>query len=387
MRYGRLILGALVILAALWIIIGEQMSGASANAFVNARLSTLRAPVAGVVAMPERELGSGVSTGEELARVSDSLVDSVRLDDLMMEEGYFAAEALRLDALRMDTRDVIEALNERAERYATERIAELELRLDHARARLALLEAGAEEGALEAQMDQGLSGDPGDTQSAGISLEYARERVGVLEIALRAARAGTFLGDGYNDAPHAEQRRIELQSVLAEHDLALQAAVARLTTLRERIASERLRVNRFRGSALTATVDGQMWEVLVADGETVERGQDVLRLVDCSSLFVTVSVSEGIYNRLRVGDNAVFRFMGDSRRFNGSVIRLAGSGAETIYQNLAVAPGQRHLERYDVALLVPELRLNPEIGCAIGRTGRVFFDARPLDRLRDLFVR
>ena len=40
---------------------------------------------------------------------------------------------------------------------------------------------------------------------------------------------------------------------------------------------------------------------------------------------------------------------------------------------------------YDVALIVPGLNQHPELGCAVGRTGRVFFDARPLDWLRGIF--
>jgi hypothetical protein len=50
-----------------------------------------------------------------------------------------------------------------------------------------------------------------------------------------------------------------------------------------------------------------------------------------------------------------------------------------------VAPSARHLERFDVAVAVPGLQEDPELACAIGRTGRVFFDARPLDWLRGLF--
>ncbi|TVR09577.1 MAG: HlyD family efflux transporter periplasmic adaptor subunit [Salinarimonadaceae bacterium] len=385
MKYGRLIFGAIIAVVALWIIVGEQLSGASADAFVNARLSTLRAPVAGVLSVPERELGAQVVRGEELAQVSDRLVDSVRLDDLLLEEGLFAAEANRLAALRADTEAAIEELSARAERYGSERTAELELRLVHARARLGLLDGGAVEGEVEQLLDEGQSGDPGDSRVTGISLEYARERVGALEIALRAARAGAYLGDGYNDAPHSEQRLTELRSELAETGAAFEAAEARLVALRDRLDRERLRVNRFVGAALSATVDGTIWETLAADGETVQRGQEVLRLVNCGSVIVTLSVTESVYNRLSIGDAAMFRFTGDSRRFDGSVIRLAGSGAQTIYDNLAVAPSERHLERYDVALLAPGLRDDPE-GCAVGRTGRVFFEARPLDRLRDMFA-
>ena len=69
---------------------------------------------------------------------------------------------------------------------------------------------------------------------------------------------------------------------------------------------------------------------------------------------------------------------------SANLARLAGSGAETVYRNLAVAPSQRHLQRYDVAVDVPGLAEDAGLACAIGRTGRVFFAARPLDWLRGL---
>lgn len=67
------------------------------------------------------------------------------------------------------------------------------------------------------------------------------------------------------------------------------------------------------------------------------------------------------------------------------MLRLAGAGAATVYRNLAVAPSSKHLERYDVTLLVSGLKDDPELACAVGRTGRVFFERRPLDWLRRLF--
>lgn len=143
-----------------------------------------------------------------------------------------------------------------------------------------------------------------------------------------------------------------------------------------------MRLNLLSGAAVQSTANGQLWEILAADGEIVQRGQDVLRLADCDRVIVTLSVSENVYNRLKIGDSAAFRLSGDGRSFVGTIIRLAGSGAATVYENLAVAPSQRHLERFDVALLVPALRNDADLRCAIGRTGRAFFEARPLDVLR-----
>lgn len=387
MRYTRLLLGFVVIVLALWVISYEQMTGASADAVVNARLSTLRAPIAGTITLPPRTLGASVNVGEELGTISDPLADTVRLNDLVMERGIAAAELARLDQQLADSDAGIETLKAREASYRSHRIAEIETRLSHAKARLALLEqvSGAGGGIAAALLDQGQSGAQGDPPVDGIALDHARERVAVLEISLEAAKAGIFLGDGYNDAPYAEQRRNELATQRAGQGAERDMAAARLKAIEDRLSQERVRVAQLSGEPIKATAGGQVWEILAGNGETVQRGQDVLRLLNCDSAIVTLSVTQSTYNDLRVGQKAVFHLDGDGRNFAGSVIRLAGSGAATIYRNLAIAPSEKHLQRYDVAVLVPALRELPELRCAVGRTGRVFFDRRPLDWLRDFW--
>ena len=214
-----------------------------------------------------------------------------------------------------------------------------------------------------------------------LELEDARQRATMAEIALSSAREGVFLGDGYNDAPYSEQQSTELSLRLALLQAELAGEEDRAVAIDERLGAERLRVNRLGSSELVSNVDGRVWEVLAGSGETVQRGQDIMKLIDCEATIVTLSVSEGVYNRLSVGDSAVFRASG-GRTFAATITRLAGSGAETIYRNLAIAPSERHLQRYDVTLLSPELRESADLGCAVGRTGRVFFEPRPLDFLR-----
>ena len=389
MIYARAVLGIAIVGIALWIIVAEQMSGVSADATVNARLVTLRAPVAGELSMPLRGLGGQVARGEQIAALRDPLVDAVRLDDLAMERALAEAAVARFATLAGETRAIMDRLEARAARFRDERTEELEVRLAFARERLEILEAGAEIAGADGDVSLALEDDtprqPLEPRLPPLWLSYARERVETLEIALRAAREGVFLGDGYNDAPNAEQRLTELQSELAAQAAQLAEAEATLAAFAARENAERRRVNRFGGAGLVAPVDGIFWEVLAADGETVQRGDPVARLLDCGSTMVTLSVTEAVYNRLSVGDPAVFRPRGQRDTFDGTVERLAGAGAATIYRNLAIAPSQRHLERHDVTLSVPGLRADPELGCAVGRTGRVFFDARPLDRLRALW--
>ncbi|EIE48727.1 Curdlan synthesis protein [Citreicella sp. 357] len=388
MKPLRLILSIALIALALWVIIAEQMTGASANAVVNAPVVTIRADTAGDLSLLDRPFGARVQQGETIASVDDPLVDTVRLNDLAMEQGFAEAEVARLEADLKSTRDMRDSLNARAATFRVARLEELRARLSHARLRLAILEGGE----LPEETDQkviDLVGDlydrlPQEPRLAPLILDHARERVEVLEIALKAAESGVFLGDGYNDSPNAEQRATELETVITGLENSLVEARSRYDAIATRGQRESLRVNALRGGVITSPVNGIYWEILQADGVNIQRGDPILRLVNCDATLVTLSVTERVFNSLRIGEPATFRLTGREKVFNGTVARLAGAGAATIYNNLAVAPSQKHLERYDVALLVPGLTADVERGCSVGRTGRAFFDGRPLNWFRAL---
>lgn len=388
MKYSRPVIGILLILLSIWVIVGEQMSGASADAVVNAPIVTIRAPVAGNLTIPERQLGGRVTQGEVLASIEDPIADRVRLNDLLMEVRLEEAARAQIAELLAETGAIRDDLNRRADIFRTNRLEELQTRLTHARSRLAILEqeqaAVPDPRLLEAveEDDQRLPAEP---RLDALVLDHARERVAILQIALNAAQQGVFLGDGYNDAPNAEQRSVELRSEIAALNTRLAEADARVTAVGERADRERLRVNSQIGGDLQSPVTGIFWDVLQADGVNVQRGDPLLRIVDCSSTVVTLSVTERTYNDLAVGQPARFRLAGSSEVHDATVARLAGSGAATIYQAMAVAPSQKHLERFDVALIVPALRDGGADNCVIGQTGRAFFETRPLDGLRGLF--
>jgi hypothetical protein len=126
-----------------------------------------------------------------------------------------------------------------------------------------------------------------------------------------------------------------------------------------------------------------LWDALANNGEFVNKGQNILRIVDCATTIVTASVRESIYNRLTVGNPAQFQLRGVGRTYTGSVSRLAGSGAKSIYETLAIAPSDEHLKRFDVTLVFPEMNADPELWCTVGRTGRITFTSGPLQFWRD----
>lgn len=65
--------------------------------------------------------------------------------------------------------------------------------------------------------------------------------------------------------------------------------------------------------------------MLVGPGEYVNKGQDLLRVLNCSHPIVSASVDERVYNRLEVGSPATFQPLQDGKAYHGTVINLTGA--------------------------------------------------------------
>ncbi len=151
-----------------------------------------------------------------------------------------------------------------------------------------------------------------------------------------------------------------------------------------RILLEEMLIESASKANLNSKEKSLLWEKMVSDRESVERGQEIYRTVDCSSAVVTLSVSKNVYNKLEVGQNALFFPDKSDLKYEAKISRLSGSGAARIYKHLAVPPSAKSEELFDVTLIAPKLREVTTKKCIVGRTGRVFFDGRPFDWLRDL---
>jgi len=378
-----------------YVVIGEHLSGVSSDAAINARTTVVRAPIEGELKLKVSGIGVRVSAGETLGDINDTRVDSGRLADLKRSEATLQADLARI----MRQREILTKTRQDAAAHAAEyqggRISQLEAKLaeakamgDAAAARLrehdnalqranALNERGVQ---TAANLDHAKSTRDVSVEDQKVS----KQKVSYVTVELAAARNGVFLGDSYNDSPYSLQQVREMDLRLAENQSEAQHAEQRLSQVQDQAAAETRRINRLTSTDIKAPTSGLVWSYQSNDGEVARKGQDLLRLVDCTSVMITASVSERLYNSLKQGDSAQFRLLGDDRSFEGTITRLGGSGAANLYDNLAVGPTPEHLKGYDVTLSVPGLLADPQLGCAVGRTGRVVFSASPASKLRYL---
>jgi multidrug resistance efflux pump len=384
-RFSRRAVKSAVALAVaavvVWIPAQRLLQATSVEAVVNARTLTLRAPIEGTVSADLTDLAVGTTFQAQtpLLRITDARADRSRFDDLQRLRDRTEAEVAAL-------KTHLAAIEQMHEEFVTQtllfqkgRIVQLEARVEEGKSNLAAAVTRQQETAaiLERALQLDANGyEPRavldkvkrDDEIASHDVRAAEQRIKGNEIELDSARSGAFLGDSYNDRPRSSQRADEFQQQIIELTAQLSEKQALLGQLRQDVIAENARLQLRSDAPVVAPAASKVWELLTAPGEHVERGQDLIRLVDCNAAMVTAVVSEAVYNHLQIGTKATFRLRAGDAGMSGRVVGL--TGVATAAANYAIAPSSLRKEQYRVAVEVPGL-MNQ--GCNLGRTGQVVF--------------
>jgi multidrug resistance efflux pump len=366
-----------------WIPIQRLLATTSAEATVNARVINLRAPIDGRVQIvaPTLAVGSAVEPGEKLLKIANARADRGRLDDLRRTVSALTSESValttRLDQLRTlqtDLRAQRDAFQEGRIRQLEAKAAELQVQITSAEAQHddaeEALERSKKLNATGSQTIATLLHAERDYKVSKLAIDAARLRLQGNQIELDAARKGLFVGDSYNDLPRSAQRLDEISQQIVEASSQLDERKSRLAYLKTELDAETKLFEAHSSASVDATVHGRVWEVLTANGEEVRVGQELLRVLDCGGAVVTATVSEGVFNKLYVGQTAHFHLRGESQEYAGTVASLTGLAAAG--SNFAIEQTALTREPYHVTIAVPGLAERAE--CSVGRTGQVTFD-------------
>ncbi len=377
------ILAGLAILAVVGVgPVQRLLEVSSVDAVVNARVVSLRAPIDGIVEGPFTfpGIGAQMHAGVPMLRISNPRADQSRLDDLGRLIDQIEGERVAIQGRLARLRELHTQILQQADAFQNGRIKELEARAMDLKAQATGAQAARLEAESALERNKSLANSGVQTKAALeraqrdaiITAETERatnHRLIAVEVELAAARRGEYVGDTYTDRPSSRQQADELSIRIAESESELSARIQRLDKLRGQLAAEQARYESLTNITLLAPIEARVWEVLVSPGEEVRRGQDLLRLLDCSGAVVTSTVRESVFNKLQIGDKAQFRFSDQSTTYNGYIIRMSGIASPP--DNLAIQIASPSSGAYRVTLAVPDLAVAQ---CGIGRSGRLVFE-------------
>ena len=356
----------------------------SVEAVVNARLITLRAPIDGRIVDADfvPTIGAMAPKGHSMFGISNSRADRMRLDDLQRQLDQAESDRPGLATRLARLKQIYEQLSHQARAFQAGRIRELEERVMDLKAQASATDASELEAISNLLRTKTLA-DSGyqttvaleraerDAKIAAQAKQSLNHRLFASQVELEAARRGEYVGDSYNDRPSSLQHADELSVRIAETEAELDARQQRIASLHAALETEASRYVELSNAELPSPTDARVWEVLVSPGEEVRKGQDLVRLLDCSGAIVTTTVRESVFNRLRLGEKAQFRLSGQPGRYDGTVVRMSGIAAPS--DNLAIQSSAASAGGYRIAVSVPDLASTE---CAVGRTGAVVFNPK-----------
>ena len=382
-RLLKVAVGALLVLAVGWLPVRTLLQTTSTEAVINARLITLRAPIEGEVGagLGATAVGMQLEPGAGVMKIVNRRAERGRLDDLNRLITRLESERVGLTARRDDLQAMHTDLSEQTRAFMDGRLRQLEARSAELTSEIAAAAANRQEAeralarALPLAESQTITNASLEKVKRDVTVTTEthaalRHRLAGIEVEAASLRKGVFIGDSYNDRPRSSQRADEVAQRLSEVTATLREHETQLANLRGELTDETKRFAELAAADLSAPVRGSVWEVMTAPGETVVRGQELVRLLDCSGVVVTATVGETAYNRLRIGDPATFRLRGESRDHQGRIIGLTGVAAAPA--NLAIQPSALAKEPYRVTVALPGLATPGQ--CDVGRTGRVTFE-------------
>ncbi|WP_025038193.1 HlyD family secretion protein [Bradyrhizobium sp. DOA9] len=381
LRRGAKIAIGLAILAVFgWLPLRAIWEYSSVEAVLNSRLVTLRTPIGGRVVAAQRLTDQAkLDAGAVALRVVNSRGDRTRLDDLRRQKSRLEHERPSLAAKLTSAQAAQKDMARQAAQFRDGRVLQLEARIAEIQTSIEAAAARRDEAsaAVERASSLAKSGNVSTVELARLTRELsvsqqtelgARKRLDAAKIELAAAQNGSFLGDSYNDRPSSVQREEEMRQRASD----LEADLARIDTeiawLANEIIIEEVRFADLSEANITTPVAGRVWEMMTSPGEDVQAGQPLLKVLDCSSAVITANVTEGVYNRLQLGDHATFEPNDGGAPISGTVVNLTGAAGAPA--NLAINPDALSKEPYRVTVALADAAAH---GCTVGRTGRVVF--------------
>lgn len=364
----------------------------SSEAVVAGSVTTLRAPIDGVLGLKGVELGAIVKAEHRLAEIRNPWEDDGLVRDLQNRLAVVEAELGTLEPQSAALEALADGLRRGASLYQLQRVNQLNSLLAEARARLEADKAqealGRERHArATALFEQGVASQEEvaqaerDRRVAEQSLEATTRSIEALAGQQESARQGVNVDAGGMgaDRPYSRQRLDEVSLELIRVRQRTEAQSRVRDALKAELARAQQRFDQLSSAALSAVRPGRVWRVHAADGAYVNRGQPVLSVLDCDVGLVAATVKERVFDDLKIGGAATFEL--DGRKLRGRIVQLEGL-TKAAHDDLVVAPGlvgQRDpiptsADPYRVTISVPDLRKPPYDDCAVGRSGDVTFE-------------
>jgi multidrug resistance efflux pump len=387
---ARITLGVGILLVIAFVYLPHLFYTYSITAIVSAPIISITSPIEGILKDSPPTMGTELNEGEVVGFVENPRFDRKGLDDMLteMKGVQEKIEAMMQEKLKLEgiKTNLLKSFNE----YRGSLEERLKINILRAEENLEELRNTTHESKAEYMRKSKLykkgvvAGNQADSayfnaERATKSAVQAKLDIERLQAQLKSLQAGIFINtDGRTDVPYQEQRIDDI--TMRQHDLdsKIREFQIRESSLKQSVEMEQIRYKKMSEAVIKAPFDSVVWRVFNSKGNHVDTTRPIIEVANCSKAFMDTSVHERYFDKIKVGDPATIRLVGDSRVLKGKVMSVrGGSLSESSTAFLAGATQVLRPHEIQVMIELPESEVrtaNKGDFCFMGRTGEVVFD-------------
>lgn len=386
---ARISFGVILLLVIAFVYLPHLFYTYSITAVISAPVISITSPIEGILKDAPPLMGKEMKAGDVIGVVENLRFDRQRLDDLATEAKGIQEKINAMRQEKEKLEGVKAALVTSFKQYTSS--LEERLKIDIQRAQQTLKERGdtVSESKAEYLRKSKLyrKGVVAENQADAAFFTAERASKGAeqikldierLQAQLKSLQQGIFINtDGRTDVPYQQQRIDDITMRQHDMDSRIREAEIREAQLQKATALEQERFKKMSEATIKAPFNGVAWRVFGAKGAHVDTTRPILEMVDCSNVFVDTSIHERYFNKVKPGDPATIKLVGEKRTLKGKVQTVrGGSLSESSTAFLAGTTQILRPHEIQVMIKVDEKDVNKDEGdfCYMGRTGEVAFD-------------
>jgi multidrug resistance efflux pump len=380
-RTIRITIGVILLIVFIISVVPNFYLHTSSDGIITARTTTITSPIEGVLHFPANvKYGDHFRKGQLIGEVLNDRINYSYLQELVTEkktlEGRidsFTRRIKRYNNLNDSLKKSLDNFQKFSVKKFQSQVKQAKNKIKHQQAEFDRAKkeylANRQLEKVKAVKTRELEKAEANFIKASENLRESEEFLKELENDLTAVGAGAFLGQGNNDSPYSKQRMDQLVIELSLAETAVKEAEHRIQGIDQQIEKERERIRKVKRFEINAPFNCLIWQKPLTEGSTVVIGNELIILLDCSSVFLEVMLSEAQFDNVKAGQEIKYRLYGDVDFYKGTIVALRGSETNVDEKNKAAILKKDEKKEFRIWIKInpKDLDLNPENFYQVGR--------------------
>ncbi len=360
----------------------------SRSAVITANIISIEAPITGQIKRNLPDVGTELEKGQIISFIENLVVDqtplSVAKSDLDGYQDQYNGLKEEYDKLE----DLKKELESSFKKYQAAIIKNLKLQLEREEHRFSELQNVLESYKMDYDRKETLVQKGATSKADFDKVKFEKNRadeiakqsyttIKLLKQQIDSLKEGVFTHpDGRTEVPYQRQRFDEVamkQSGLKAQMLEIKSQIDNRKT---RFESESKRYNQLSQRNIISPTNGVVIRKLATENSQVSENQGIIDIIDCSRVYVDVTISQGYFEKIIPGQTVQVKLVGSDRPIKGTVVSVRGGALQpekaTNFIGLSMVDKSLDMQ---VFITIDEHDLKQTKGdfCHVGRNATVTF--------------